>query len=151
MAGFKIIPKLILLLGFILTGALFYYREPLKEKRSLYWEKVLVWKEAVFSDSGPEYRRRPISTAAQESQLVMYVGAPFNSFTFNDWQEFWKIIYGFHPRENPSAKWLPGIEKQYTEEELMGELIRKYPLPFAGFMDEHWKMFFNIALKEIHE
>lgn len=145
----KILPKILLILGFLALFAIVRYRAPLKEKLLFNIEKIKAHKDNFFFESGPGMeRRRPVSLLERETELRLYVGEPFNNFSAQDWREFWDIVYGVYAIEPPEKNGLPKKMRQFTRDEIALELMQKYPQPFANFKEEHWKIFFGIVLKK---
>ena len=112
-------------------------------------ESAKVCFDNLFYGVGAEpERQRPISMVDIETEISLYFGEPFRSFSEDDWNSFWSIIYDVFPREIPGRPDLPNKTRQLTINEITEELIKRYPNPFAYFKEEHWKAFFGVALKK---
>lgn len=145
----KIFPKILLIFGFLTLFIIIAYRASIKDKWLFNLEKLKIHADNFFFKSGPGFERRPpISLLQKETELEVYLGEPFKSFSEKDWQEFWKIIYGAYPREIPEKKGLPKKMRQLSEDEIAYELTQLYPEPFNYFKEEHWKALFGIILKK---
>jgi hypothetical protein len=99
-----------------------------------------------FAKSGVK-RRPPITLIERETELKLYIGAPFKDFTRRDWNEFWNLVYGAFLKENPEDTNLPKKMRQLTEEEIAQKLTSFYPMPFSFFQERAWQSFFQILFK----
>ncbi len=88
-------------------------------------------------------RRRPLIVIDKEFGLRQLHPALFNSFTRDDWQEFWDIVYGIHPLINFQNEKLPSAERNYSVMEIQRVLVKRYPEGFSGFSVEQWKLFWK--------
>ena len=144
----RIIPKILLLLGFLLLFIILRYQGVIKEFSSFNFARLSIYWDNFFYFSGDEPKRNPpISLLEKETELKLYIGQPFKDFTLEEWGQFWRLVYGAFPKENP-GKSLPKKVRQLTEEEMAGELQSLYPQPFAFFKEEQWRIFFGLLLKK---
>lgn len=145
----RIIPKALLLSGFLALFLVVKYQQTLKD----FWGFAVETAEAHFNnlfyqaDSQTD-RHRPVSLIEAETELKLYIGEPFRSFNQRDWDGFWRLIYAGFPRGAPPREGLPNKMRQLTLDEIASELMARYPEPFTYFKDEHWKMFFGTVLKK---
>ncbi len=145
----KILPKILIIFGFLALFMIVSYRSAIKEKLTFQFEKLKTHTDNFFFKSGPGMQRRPpLSLLQRETELRLYIGEPFNSFSEKQWQEFWDVIYEAYPRGAPEKEGLPRKMRQLTEDEIAFELIELYPRPFANFREGHWRIFFGIVLKK---
>lgn len=139
-------PILLLVLGFAVLGALFYYRDDLKDFTLFSAEKARIHFENFFFAAGSGVvRRMPISTIKTETELQLYIGPPFRDFKPEEWRAFWQLIYGAYPRVPAEKEGLPNKMRQLNREEIAFELAQLYPNPFSYFRPEHWQSFFDIV------
>lgn len=145
----RIIPKILLPLGFLALFLVVKYQQTLKD----FWVFAVDTAEIHFNnlfyqaDSQNE-RRRPVSLLEAETELKLYIGEPFRHFNQRDWNGFWRLIYAGFPRGVLPREGLPNKMRQLTLDEIASELMQSYPEPFSYFKDEHWKVFFGIVLKK---
>ena len=145
----RIIPKVLLPLGFLVLFLAVKYQRPLKDFWAFAVESAEIHFNNLFYQVDSEAgRHRPITLLETETELKLYIGEPFRSFNQRDWDGFWRLIYAGFPREAPPRGGLPNKMRQLTLDEIASELMARYPEPFAYFKDEHWKMFFGIVLKK---
>lgn len=145
----RLLPKILLPLGFVLLFLIVKYQAPLKDFFLFSVETVRIHIDNLFYSAGSEVsRHRPVSLLQKETELKLYVGEPFKSFSQRDWNWFWRLIYGAFPRGIPEREGLPNRMRQLTMDEIASEIMKRYPEPFTYFKDEHWKMFFGIALEK---
>lgn len=145
----RILPKVLLPLGFLVLFLAVKYQHPLKD----FWGFVLETAEIRFNNlfyqaNSEAERHRPVSLLETETELKLYIGEPFRHFNQKEWNGFWRLIYAGFPRGVPPREGLPNKMRQLTLDEITSELTARYPEPFSYFKDEHWKMFFGIALKK---
>lgn len=84
----------------------------------------------------------------KEDEFKMYLGEPFRSFNVQDWENFWKIIYGVYAKENPQGIKLLPVYRQLSQDEMQEELVNKYPAPFAYFNQAQWEAFWNMVFSK---
>ena len=144
----RFLPKILLIAGFLSTFLIIKYKSEIKGFLSFNLEKFRIYSDNFFgyATSGPK-RSRPISLLQKETELKLYVGEPFRSFSRRDWSDFWNLIYGVFHREAPEKAGLPRRVRRLTKEEIAEELTRRYPSPFSYFKEEHWGIFFGLILK----
>lgn len=145
---YKILPRISLIIGFVLLFFLVKYQGQLKDFWSFFIDKVSIYSDNYFFPSGktPE-RKRPVALMERETELVLYIGDPFKEFTAEDWETFWNMMYGGFQKEE-SGENMPRKMRQLTEEEIKNELSSRYPQPFSYFSDQHWKILFGIVFKK---
>lgn len=140
------LPKIFIALGFLSLILIVKYQNYIKDIWSFNSEKIQIYFDNFFYGTSPEVKRhRLISTVKKETELQMYVGEPFKSFSRSQWREFWNFIYGAFPKEKPARAGLPNRMRQLTEDEIATELVSRYPMPFGYFKSNHWRMFFDIV------
>ncbi|MBM3249912.1 MAG: hypothetical protein FJZ09_03575 [Candidatus Omnitrophica bacterium] len=145
----KILPKIFLLLGFLALVLVIQYQDKIKEVWDFNMEKLRIHRENLFYQAGPEAKRhRPVSLLQKETELKAGFPNPFVRFNENSWNDFWNIIYGAFPVEEPEKPGLPRRMRQLTPAEIAQKLKETYPNPFNYFKDEHWQVFFGIILKK---
>lgn len=135
-----------LIFGFLALFLIIAFQGVIRNFISLNQQKLKIHKDNFFVYSNEEVikRPRPLTTAKVDSALEVYIGRPFVNFSEEEWEEFWKIIYGVYPKDEPERPGLPRKLRQLTEEEIASELIARYPQPFRNFREEHWNEFFKI-------
>jgi hypothetical protein len=140
--------RIYLFLGFAALALLLIFFKPITEYRSFLLQKAGIYRDNFFASGDPKIltRRRPVSCAAQEGELIARIRQPFTGFTNEQWDKFWEIIYGVYPRQEPEGPGLPYRMRQLTYAEIASELIKLYPQPFANFSRQHWNNFFSIIL-----
>lgn len=144
----KILPKILLVSGFALLVLILVYQSQLKVIWFAVIDKAAIYSENFFFSKGRQpLRSRPIDLLGRETELALYIGEPFRSFSREDWAQFWNIIYGGFAREE-AGKGLPNRMRQLTLDEIRYELSSLYPQPFSYFQEQHWKMFFDIIEKK---
>jgi hypothetical protein len=141
----RVLPKILLPLGFILLFVLIRYQAPIKEFWKFNLQRITIPVDDFLS-SGDLERNPPMSILQKETELKMYIGRPFKDFSHSQWRDFWKLIYGTFPLEEV-GKGLPKRQRQLTQEEIKEQLASVYPQPFAYFEEEQWKVFFGLLLK----
>lgn len=141
-------PKILLVLGFVLLFALLQYQGQLKDFWSLIIDKAAITYDNFFKPTGeiPE-RKRPLSFLKRQVDLQMFIGEPFKSFSEEDWNEFWNIVYGGFAMDEAGAG-LPRRMRQMSKEEIENALTERYPQPFAYFDERVWKQFFEILFSK---
>lgn len=140
------LPKIFIALGFLSLILIIAQQNYIKDTWSFNLDKIKTHMDNFFYGTSPEVkRRRPISTAQKEVELKLYVGEPFKSFSYSQWRNFWNLIYGAFEKGEPLRAGLPKRMRQLTEEEIVAELISRYPMPFSYFKSNHWQMFFEIV------
>lgn len=143
----RFLPKILLILLILALFLIIKYQNTIKDIWLFNLEKFKTWFDNFFYFTSSEPKRRsPISLLKKETELKLYVGEPFRSFSRQQWQEFWHIIYAAFPKEPPEREGLPKRMRQLTLDEIAFKLMSLYPQPFAYFKEEHWKLFFNILL-----
>jgi len=103
-----------------------------------------------FSNFTSEFkleRSRPLSTLEREEKLKQFLPNVFGDFSEDDWNDFWKLIYGTFPEQNSANKLLPKKYRQLTLEEIEERLIDYYPDNFGRLGPEHWDYFWRGILK----
>ena len=144
----KILPKALLLAGFLVLALAIRYQNNIKELWSFNIEKLNIYFYNTFYQSNSEPKRKPsLSLINKEAELKLYIGVPFTGFDEADWQKFWDIIYEAYPLASPEREGLPNKVRQLTEGEIKDRLASKYPTPFGYFKDNHWQTFFSIIQK----
>jgi len=145
---FKILPRIFLLLGFVILFLILQYQGRLKDFWSFFTDKLSIYSDNYFFPRGREpVRKHPVSLLERETELLLYIGEPFKGFSASDWEGFWNIIYGGFLKEE-AGKDLPKKMRQLTEDEIKEELSSRYPQPFTYFQEQHWRMFFSIITKK---
>lgn len=145
----KILPKFLLIAGFLAVSLIFKYQSPIKEFCAFSLEKLKIYFDNFFYGASSKIERhRPISLIQQETELKLYVGQPFIDFDKGDWKEFWNLIYGVFPEKIPEKPGLPKRIRQLTQDEIAFELTSRYYNPFSHFRAKQWGMFFGIILKK---
>ncbi len=97
--------------------------------------------------SQPGYRSPPLSNLLKETELGMYFGEPFKSFSPDDWGSFWEIIYGERPLDDVGPD-LPLRNRQLSTDEVIQELKSRYGEPFTRYQNSHWQFFFELLAKK---
>jgi hypothetical protein len=138
-------PKLFLKLGFLLLFLLILFAKPIRKFTDFQFQKLEVYKTNLFAPANPEVvrRRKPISTALEESNLEVAFGEPFSNFSLEEWDDFWEVIYGLYPKGEPEKPGLPRRLRQLTTGEIISELIARYPQIFRYFRESDWEAFFS--------
>jgi len=145
----KILPKILLIAGFFILYLVIRYQSNIREAWQFNLEKVKIYFDNFFFESSSRrQRRRPWSLDQKETELKLYIGEPFRSFSRKDWNDFWQLIYGAFPKEEPGKQGLPKKMRQLTLDEISFELMDRYPQPFGFFRENHWKIFFGIILQK---
>ncbi|MEK6727676.1 MAG: hypothetical protein AABY28_03250 [Candidatus Omnitrophota bacterium] len=145
----RIIPKVLLPLGFLVLFLTVKYQQTLKDFWVFAVESAEIHFNNLFYQADSETERhRPVSLIETETELKLYIGEPFRNFNQRDWDEFWRLIYAGFLRGAPPREGLPNKMRQLTLDEIASELMKRYPEPFTYFKDEHWKMFFGTVLKK---
>jgi len=136
-----------LLWGFFFLFIVFLFSETIREKITFQYKKIKTYTDNFSAADNPQVTRRirPTHPVSQEMKLASSFGEPFASFTLEDWDEFWSMIYGAYPVGEPQEPGLPNTMRQLSEEELMVELVERYQKPFVNFKSRHWKGFFSIV------
>jgi hypothetical protein len=142
-------PKILLLLGFAFLFLILIYRQAIQDIWSFWLQKIKIDFDNTFYEASPEQRRTmPPTLAIKETELALYIGEPFKSFRRKDWNEFWNIVYGAFPKDEPQRQGLPRKIRQLTTEEIAYDLTTLYPDFFGYFDQEQWKALFGIILKK---
>ena len=145
----RILPKILLIAGFLALYLILKYQTSIKEFWSFNLEKIKIYFDNFFSAQGSGLERhRPLSLIEKETELKLYVGQPFIDFSQKDWREFWNLIYGVFPEKTPEKPGLPKRVRQLTTDETAFELMSLYPNPFSYFKEEHWRIIFSIILRK---
>lgn len=145
----RVLPKILLIVGFSILFLIIKYQDSIKDFASFNLEKMKIHFDNFFSEEDSRItRHRPFSLLEKETELKLYIGEPFKSFTREDFNEFWHLIYGTFPKDIPDREGLPRKTRQLTSDEIAFELMSLYPQPFAYFKSEHWQTFFDIVLKK---
>ena len=125
------------------------FQTPIKDFLGFNFEKARIYIDNFFYDASPgKERSRPLSLIERETELKLYIGDPFRGFSKGDWEEFWRLIYGGYPLEDPGKPGLPKKMRQLTKEEIASRLIEEYNQPFSYFQGEHWKLLFDLSIKK---
>lgn len=141
----KALPRISLFVAFLALVIIIKYREEIRRFSSFNLYKIKIHADNFFYGAGPAKKRhQPVSSLQKQTELELYVGEPFRSFSKQDWRKFWEIIYGAYPMEPPERPGLPARVRQMDRDELAYELAMRYPQPFAYFTPEHWRIFFSI-------
>jgi len=143
----KIFPRLFILFLILLLIIL------LREKENLEYyvrhlgliSKVIL--ENIHTQMNPP-RKFVGNKLEKEDTLKMYVGEPFLSFSYSEWEDFWKIIYGLYRKENPYDAKLPAIYRHLELEEMQELLAQKYPMPFARLQARQWEEFWRLIFSK---
>jgi len=143
----SILPKILIISGFILLFLIIQFRGSIQDFSSNIFDSVKINLDNFFYQSEAK-RHAPVTLVQKETELRLYIGEPFRSFTPREWKKFWLLIYGAFPKDKPERAGLPRKIRQLTEDEIAQELISLYPEPFVYFQDQHWNMFFEIILKK---
>ncbi|MFA4854578.1 MAG: hypothetical protein WC616_04415 [Candidatus Omnitrophota bacterium] len=145
----RLLPKILLVAGFLSLLFIIKYQGQIKDLLWVNLDKAKDYVDYVSYDLNYEAKRhRPVSLLVRETELKLYIGAPFRDFNRGDWEKFWNIIYGIFPKAGPKEPGLVSKRRQLTEDEITYELIKMYTQPFNYFREEHWKMFFSIIFKK---
>ena len=146
----RLLPKILLLLGFIALILLYHYQNYLKEAKNFQLKKLETYSDNFFAEGDPEVvkRVRPVSSAYKEGELIATFGRPFSDFADEDWNSFWDVIYKLYPIVEPESPGLPNRVRQFSEGEIVSELSNRYQAPFTNFTKDHWDMFFNIIINK---
>ncbi|MDD5561925.1 MAG: hypothetical protein PHT50_07360 [Candidatus Omnitrophica bacterium] len=144
----RFLPKFILIIGFSLLLLVIIFQPQIKDFLKLSYDKAGEYVDYAAYDLTLEpERHRPVSLLQKETELKLYIGEPFKSFSRSDWEEFWNIIYGIFPKTDPQEPGLVSKRRQLTKDEIAYELKNMYPRPFINFQQNHWKTFFEIIFK----
>lgn len=148
----RFLPKILLLFGFLLLILVIKYPGEIqslsKDIIFLNFERLKIYFNNFFYYIGSQPKRKPpLSLLTKETELRLYIGEPFKSFSQNDWDKFWNLIYGVFPKEHPERQGLPKKLRQLTQDEIIYELSSSYPQQFANFRQQHWEIFFGIIFK----
>ena len=93
----------------------------------------------VKEDASPT-RKRSDSTMQQEDKLKLFMPDIFQNYSKQDWDDFWKLIYGRRPVGNSWIK-----QRRYRSvREIQKALAYRYPEPFGYFQGQHWQYFWSI-------
>lgn len=145
----SILPKILLSLGVLALFLVLKYHSSLQDLTSYAKDWIRVNLDNSFYQSKSEgSRRRPLSLVERETELKLYIGEPFKSFTHKEWDYFWHLAYDTFPVEEPQEQGLPAKVRQLTIDEIADKLMKRYPDPFAFFKLDHWEALFGIALKK---
>ena len=137
-------PKILILLGILLAGGLYFSRENLRRD----WDDLVSAVGIQIDNFGyplKAERSRPVSSLELETNLKSYVGEPFISFSQSDWEKFYDILYNGYPVEYSENERLPPRVRQLNYGEMEERLGREFPNPFSQFQDQHWKQFWPIV------
>lgn len=104
---------------------------------------ITVKKHNIGFDFSPQ-RTPPLTTVKQEAALLSFLPGVFNDFGYQDWQEFWSVIYGPIEEQEDSFK----VKRYRTKEEMERYLRSRYGEPFSSFSKDNWDAFWNIALSK---
>ena len=117
-----------------------YLRNNLKRQwdKFLYFAKIQKENLALEIDAP---RKKPFNLYARQERLMMKIGEPFASFSPEEWQEFWSLVYDVVTERGPQGE---TIRRQRTEEEIQRSLKYNYPHKFSMFREEHWKLMSSI-------
>ncbi|MDD5247258.1 MAG: hypothetical protein PHS09_07695 [Candidatus Omnitrophica bacterium] len=142
--------RVFLVLGFLALILVILFQNQIKKFVSFQENKLKTYHDNFFAGNDPEIakRRVPLSAAKEESDLEVVFGEPFASFSRQDWDEFWNVIYGLYQIEEPLEQGLPNRMRQLTYAEIAAELARRYPQPFSYFGQQQWEAFFSIAVRQ---
>jgi hypothetical protein len=148
----RFLPRILLLFGFLLLLLVIKYPTEIqslsKDIIFLNFERLKIYFSNFFYYAGSQPKRNPpLSLLTKETELRLYIGEPFKSFSQKDWDKFWNLIYGAFPKEAPERQGLPKRLRQLTQDEIIYELSSRYPQQFANFRKEHWEIFFGILFK----
>jgi len=138
--------KIILLILFLGLAFIFFIRKNL----STDVRDLLTGGEITLGNIERELfpkRRRPFSVVRQETELKLLLSDPFISFSRDDWDEFWDLIYGNRGYDIPENPRLPYTHRQLTLREIEEALKGKYPI-FTQFGNMHWEEFWKVALRQ---
>lgn len=145
----KTLLRIALAAGFIAVFLIIRYQGEIRNALLSGADKAKAYSDNFLSDSqGETKRRRPISLAERETELKLYIGDPFRSFTSAEWDDFWDLVFGEFPRESSGPGALLQGMRQLNTDEIAFELMSRYPTPFAYFKDSHWKIIFGIIFKK---
>ena len=141
--------RLFLVLGFFALLLVILLQNQIKRFFTFQENKLKTYRDNFFAKGNPEIakRRMPLSAAKEESDLEVVFGDPFASFSRQEWDEFWNIIYGLYQIEEPLEEGLPNRMRQLSYAEIAAELTKKYPQPFVYFGQQQWEAFFSIAVR----
>lgn len=138
----------LIFLGLIFSGAWRLANSSLAE--SFRYKFINEWKKLIYfikihiqnikTELNPP-RRRPRNIFLLQDRLKMTLGEPFISYSYQDWQKFWDVIYGLKEVYGPNKE---RIKRQRTEGEIEDYLRYYYPQYFSQFRREHWKAFWQI-------
>ncbi len=101
---------------------------------------VGIKKQNIGMEISPS-RRPPLTFIQKEQTLKLFAPNLFESFSPQDWQKFWAILY--EPIEEKKGKF--SVKRYRTEEEIKSYLIEEYPNPFSYFKPVHWGYFWEIV------
>jgi len=139
------LPKILLLLGFVLLYFILSYQTSIKDFFSSAFKKGgIYYDNFVYPATAKSIRHKPITLVKKETELMLYIGEPFKSFSPDEWQEFWDLIYEAYPKEPSEEPGMPNRMRQLTTDEIASELMERYPQPFFSFTEEHWQVLFGV-------
>lgn len=117
--------------------------EKSEELRMTFKDRIAAVHDNILYNLGSS-RTPPLSTVDLEENLKLYVRNPFISFTRDDWEEFWDLLYAKVPEDE--SGW-PTRKSQFNREEAQIALADYYGEPFSRFTDSQWSVFWRHALK----
>ncbi len=105
-------------------------------------QKTGIVKDNIALELGGERKKPTTSLVKKETRLIALSPETFQDFNYNDWQEFWSIIYD--PIREEGGLFAP---KRYrTKEEIKGYLLDRYS-GFSRFRTGHWRFFWDIVFE----
>lgn len=145
----RFLAQILLVAGFVSLYFIYKYQSSIQDIWAYNRDKLKIYFDNFFFEAGAGMeRRRPLTLAERETELKLYIGEPFRSFSRSEWGDFWNIVYGAFPKDRPEREGLPRKKRQLTQDEIAFELAADYPEPFSYFKEEHWKQFFGIIFRK---
>lgn len=137
------------IIGWSILGFIFFYflqvvEDPKVEiiRASLKDKALMIYNN--FLESLAVSRKSSMTTVELEENLKHSLPIPFGSFSHNDWNWFWHLLYARFPED--SEGW-PEKTSQLTRKEIEEELAYYYKKPFASFGQRQWDIFWQHILK----
>jgi len=139
----RLVVRLWLLLGFLATCLIFFFRANLKQDYIDLTTNLKVRRDNLIYSAFPD-RTAFYGIENKKIELKVKLAPVFDNFTVDEWQDFWQIIYKIYPELFSQGERIPPYSTQLTIDEIKEALGMRFPYPFTYFDDGHWKQFFKI-------
>jgi hypothetical protein len=93
-------------------------------------------------------RKPPLSFLIAQESLKQNLPVPFANFAEQDWQDFWRLIYGTHETDDSGSVYSITRRRQLSIEEIEQILMNDYPQIFSRFDRRMWDEFWKLAFKD---